>query len=65
MVDGGEKHEGRNGDVSGDEGKGFCRCGRHRCFVDGYLIQQILSKVVERSMRNLSRVGAVKSKTKS
>ena len=30
MVDSGEEDEGSNGDVSGDEGDGFCGGGRHR-----------------------------------
>jgi hypothetical protein len=65
VVDGGEKHEGRNGDVSGDEGEGFCCCGRHRCFVGACLIQRMLSELVKKSMRDLGRAGAVNSKTES
>lgn len=34
MVDGGEEDERRNGDVSGDEGEGFCGRGRHRRVVE-------------------------------
>ena len=30
VIDGTQKDEGCDGDVSGDEGKGFCRGGRHR-----------------------------------
>jgi hypothetical protein len=34
MIDGAQKHEGRDGYVSGDEGEGLCRGGRHRVVLE-------------------------------